>query len=643
MAGMEVRNHPRGDDAARLCYAPAMLQIERLIYRVGGRALFDGASATIPASRKVGLVGRNGTGKSTLLRLIGGEIQPDGGSITLSGRVRVGGVAQHMPDGTLSPIAFVLAADRERADLLARLEADADPAEVADIHARLSDIQADSAPARAAVILAGLGFDEAAQARPLASFSGGWRMRVALAAALFSAPDLLLLDEPSNHLDLETREWLEGYLASYPGTILLVSHDRTLLNAVVDSILHLSATELTLYRGDYDTFLRTRAERQNLEAAQRAKDEARRQHLQSFVDRFRAKATKAKQAQSRMKALAKLQSAPLPPPDPDVKFDFPSPEPLPSPLMTIDNVAAGYGDRTILRKLNLSLGSADRIALVGANGNGKTTLLKLIEGRLKPLHGDLARSGKLKVGYFEQEQADAFDLKETPLQHLSRLMPEATETKVRGHLGRFGFGQERAQVPIGGLSGGEKARLLFACVARAAPHILLLDEPTNHLDIEARTALIEALADYEGAVILVTHDPSLVELCAERLWLVRDGTCKPLEGDLDEYRASLSAPRPRSQSGNGGGKKRGGGGSEARARLADQRRAIKAIEDDIARLTKERASIRASLADQSIYVRAKTEAIRLGQRLADVERAIDAAETAWLDEQATLEQVAARA
>ena len=632
-----------------------MLTINDLTYRIGQRVLFDQATASIPAGQTIGLVGRNGIGKSTLLHLIMGELALDGGEISISPRTRIGTVAQAMPDGDMTPIDFVLAADEERADLLAEAEETDDPHRIAEIHTRLADIGAQSAPARAAGILSGLGFDQAAQSRPLASFSGGWRMRVALAATLFSAPDPLLLDEPSNHLDLETRLWLESYLTSYRGTILLVSHDRGLLNTVVDGVLHVDNGKLTFYRGDYDNFERVRAERRNLQAHHFAKQLEQRKKMQVFIDRFRAKASKARQAQSRVKALARMEALSPVQPDAEVAFDFPTPATLAPPLLTLDGVNAGYGpDKIILRNLDLRIDMDDRIALLGANGNGKTTLLRLLEGEIKPLSGSMNKSGKLRIGYFNQEQAEAFSLNQTAYQHMADILRNAPVAKVRAHLGRFGFSQSRADVVIGSLSGGEKARLLFATITVDAPHILLLDEPTNHLDIDAREALISALNVYEGAVILVSHDPHLVELCADSLWLVAKGTCRQYDGDMTAYRATLLQER---RSANGAENGRAGDGpkekliaaqsrkdqrrasAEGRAALAPIRRAAEAAAKKLEQLTKERAAAVSALANPDVYGDADSgKVVTMQKRLGDLDRAIAKAEEAWLAAQETLER-----
>ena len=626
-----------------------MLHVNDLTFRYGGRAIFERATLAVPAGHRVGLVGRNGSGKSTLLALIRGELHPDRGSINLPARVRVGHLAQQAPDGPLSLIDFVLAADAERAALLAEAESAHDPQRIAEIHDRLRTIRADAAPARAAAILAGLGFDAAAQRRPLSDFSGGWRMRVALAAALFAEPDLLLLDEPSNHLDLEARLWLESFLAGFPGTLLLVSHDRELLNAVAEEIVHIDGGKLVLYRGDYDAFERARAERVQLRAAELNKQIAQRRHMQAFIDRFRYKASKARQAQSRIKMLERMGPLAALARDEEIAFDFPPPEILPPPLVTLEGCEAGYAPgRPVLKRLDLRIDMDDRIGLLGPNGNGKSTLLKLLARRLAPLGGKIARPSRLRVGYFDQEQADAFDPAETAYGHMARACPERTETAVRAHLGRFGLGQDRADRRVGELSGGERARLLFALITRDAPHLLLLDEPTNHLDLEARDALIAALNAYDGAVILVSHDPRLIAAVCDRLWLVAEGTCKPFAGDLADYRRLVAeerkaADRPsreaRAESPSARDVRRAA--ADARLRLKPLRDAAEAAERELDRLHREKAALQATLADPAVYETAPERVREAARKLAEVDRGLEAAEDAWLKAHSALEQGAA--
>ena len=516
-----------------------MLRIDDISYSVEGRPLFEGASAVIPAGHKVGLVGPNGAGKTTLFRLIRGELTLDGGEIGMPERARIGGVAQEAPASDVSLIETVLAADAERAALMAEAETATDAHRIAEVQTRLADIDAWSAEGRAASILKGLGFDEADQQRPSSDFSGGWRMRLALAGGLFAQPDLLLLDEPTNYLDLEGALWLESYLTRYPHTVIVISHDRGLLNRAVGAILHLEDRQLTLYQGGYDTFARTRAERRAVQAAAAKKQEERKAHLQSFVDRFRAKASKAKQAQARLKMIARMDTITAPEEAAKRVFSFPQPDQLSPPIVALEGGATGYGDRQVLSRLNLRIDQDDRIALLGRNGQGKSTLSKLLADRLVLMDGKMVRSSKLRIGYFAQHQVDELHLDETPLQHLQRERPEAAPPKLRAQLAGFGLMAAQAETEVGRLSGGQKARLSLLLATLDAPHMLILDEPTNHLDIESREALVEALTEYSGAVILVSHDMHLLSLVADRLWLVKDGTVKPYEDDLDAYRALL--------------------------------------------------------------------------------------------------------
>ncbi len=634
-----------------------MLTISGLTYRIGGRLLFDGASANVPKDHRVAVVGHNGTGKTTLLRLILGELAPDGGRLEVPPAWRVARLAQEAPDGDASLLDTVLAADRERADLLSRADAETRPDAIAEIQTRLADIGAHAAPARAAAILAGLGFDDAAQARPVGSFSGGWRMRVALAAVLFQAPDLLLLDEPTNYLDLEAAFWLEGYLKSYRHTLLLVSHDRGLLNRVPTAILHLEDRKLAFYTGGYDQFERARRADRERRAAQAARQETERARMQAFVDRFRYKASKARQAQSRLKALERMEPVVPLAADQVVRFDFPEPEPVAPPLIALEDASCGYDGAPVLGGLNLRLDMDDRIAILGANGQGKSTLVKLLAGRLEPLAGRRVAPRRLRIGYFAQHQADELDLALTALDEARRAMPDAADTAVRSQLGRFGLSQQRAETRVGDLSGGEKARLLLALMSRTAPHLLLLDEPTNHLDIDSRSALIDALNAYAGAVVLITHDPHLIELTADRLWLVRGGRCRVYDGDLDAYRRLLAEDGARPGRAGGGG---GGGGAAAaasdtaggkrerrraaadvRAALAPLRQAVRAHERTVEVLTREQRTLEARLAETAQAGHGGEAIAALQITLGEVTKRLTAAEEAWLDAAEQLETQAA--
>ena len=617
-----------------------MLTIRDLTFSIAGKPLFQAASAQIPSGARIGVVGRNGSGKTTLFRLLRGELVLDGGDISLPARARIGGVAQEAPADDRSLIETVLAADTERARLMAEAETATDPHRIAEIQTRLTDIGAHSAEARAASILFGLGFDHAAQARPSHEFSGGWRMRVALAAVLFSAPDLLLLDEPTNYLDLEGAIWLEGYLARYPHTMLIISHDRGLLNRAVGGILHLHEKKLTLYSGGYDNFDRVRREKLALQSAMAKKQQAERAHMQAFVDRFRYKASKARQAQSRLKMLEKMEPIAAAIEDSVPPIILPDPEELAPPLMLIEEANAGYDGRVVLSNINLRIDQDDRIALLGANGQGKSTLAKIISGRLAPMTGSRKVSGKLRIGYFAQHQTDELIPGETPIAHIRRLRPDMLQPKLRALLAAGGTGADIAETPVKNLSGGQKARLLLTLAAIDAPHLMILDEPTNHLDIESREALVTALNDYQGAVILITHDSHLIELVADRLWLVRDGRVVPYDDDLDAYRRLLLA-KPEA-AGNGGaetGQRRAQrrDAAEVRRALAPLRAEVKACEDRMQKIAAMLAEIDRRLADPKLYEgpAAKIEALQI--KRGEILAAQDRAEALWLAAEEALE------
>ena len=622
-----------------------MLQITNLTYNAWGRAFLDNASVSLPPGAKVGLVGRNGIGKSTLFKLILGELQAGGDEISLPRAARIGSVDQEHPATPVSVLETILEADVERHTLMTRLET-AEPEEMGEIWARLIEIDAEAAPAKASEILVGLGFSQEDLHRPMAHFSGGWRMRVALAAALFAEPDMLLLDEPTNYLDLEGALWLEARLKKYPHTALIISHDRELLNGVCTHILHLSNRKLDLYTGDYDTFERTRAERLRLLEASRSKQEAERAHLQKFIDRFKAKASKAAQAQSRVKRLEKMQRIELPPEERVAPFVLPSPEkPLPPPLIRLEKAAVGYEPgKPILKSLNLRMDLDDRIGLLGVNGAGKSTFAKLIARALTVETGEFHRDGKMRVGWFHQHQIEAMDPEDTPLQIIRRAMPDASESSRRSRLAQFGLPFEKQETKVAALSGGERARLLLNLVAMDAPHILILDEPTNHLDIDSRGALLDALNQYTGAVILITHDRSLMELVADRLWLAADGTVKPFDGDMDDYAKFVldrakrvgmkpsqvrdapaaeptSAPAP-SAPAPAGPRPKGPSASTLR-------HAAKKAEEKMAGLTAEIAALDAALAKAAVEQPAKLA--DLSRKRAATQEALDAAEAAWLE------------
>ena len=622
-----------------------MLVLKAVTVRLGGRSVLDRATSSIPWRCRVGLVGRNGSGKSTLLKVIAGLIETDEGAIETPRHTRIGYLVQDAPGGAATPLGHVLAADGERAGLLAEAEAATGHDRIAEIQERLDVIDAYSAPARAARILAGLGFDEMAQASPLDSFSGGWRMRAALAAVLFAEPDLLLLDEPSNHLDLEAAIWLESFLKSYRGTLVLVSHERDLLNNVVDHVLHLEGGKTTLYSGDYDSFVRQRHERRALAEAQVQRQDAKRRKLQAFIDRWRYKAHTARQAQSRLKALARMEPTPDLTEQAGLTFEFPNPDDLRPPLVTLEAAAVGYvPGKPVLSRMTLRIDPDDRIALLGRNGSGKTTLARLFARELPAMAGSVTASGRLRVGYFSQHQVEELEPEDTPLQHMKRVLSAATPEAVRAQLARFGFSGDKATIAVKHLSGGERARLALALLTRDAPHLIILDEPTNHLDLDAREALVDALNDYAGAVVIVSHDRHLLELTADRLVLVAKGTATEFTGSLDDYRdlvLSDGSPDDTSVAGAPNRATRKDArrlAAQGRERMQPLRDAIKEAEAEIAHLTARRSVIDRALlnpADDAIGEMLRTRA--------DVERQLDAAEARWLAASEALERAEAGA
>ena len=622
-----------------------MLNINGITVRLGGRTILDRATAPIPPGARVGLIGRNGAGKSTLMKVMIGQLDPDEGEIEMPKKTRLGYIAQEAPSGTSTPFETVLAADTERATLMAEAESCHDPDRLGHVYDRLLAIDAYTADARASRILIGLGFDEAMQGQLLDSYSGGWKMRVALAALLFSEPDVLLLDEPSNHLDLEATLWLENFLKSYPGTLVVISHERDLLNNVVDTILHLEGGKVTLYAGGYDSFERQRAERMAQIAAAQASQNAQRARLQDYIARNSARASTAKQAQSRAKMLAKMQPIAAMADDPSLSFDFPSPTELKPPLITLDMAAVGYTEgNPILRKLNLRIDPDDRIALLGRNGNGKTTLARLLAAQLAPMEGEMHATSKMRVGYFTQYQVEELHGDDTPIEHMTRLMKGMTPGAVRGQLGRFGFSGDKATTKVAKLSGGERARLALALITRDAPHLLILDEPTNHLDVDSREALVQALNGYDGAVILVSHDRHMVELTADRLVLVEDGRAQDYAGSIDDYiDFVLGRNQPKVE-------------ARAKPAKADKKAAAKAREEEKelrkkaaeAEAASERLAALCSALDQAMFDPAsaapdlaKLPMSELSSRRAKIAADLATAEALWLEANDELERIAA--
>lgn len=616
-----------------------MITIENLTVRLGGRPILEDASAAIPTGARIGLIGRNGAGKSTLMKALIGQLEPDNGSINMPRRAHVGYIAQEAPSGPATPFEAVLAGDAERASLLEEAETCTDMDRLGDLHDRLLAIDAYAAPSRAAIILTGLGFDEEMQVQPLDTFSGGWKMRVALGALLLSNPDVLMLDEPSNHLDLEATLWLESFLKAYQGTLVVISHERDLLNNVVTAILHLQDGKLTLYPGGYDAFEKQRAERAAQLAAAKAAQDAQRARLEDYVARNSARASTAKQAQSRAKMLAKMQPIAALMEDPSLSFDFPSPDEMRPPLITLDLAAVGYGETPILQRLNLRIDPDDRIALLGRNGNGKTTLARLLAAQLAPMDGAMEASGRMRVGYFTQYQVEELSADGTPLDHMTRAMEGASPGAVRAQLGRFGFSGHRATARIGTLSGGERARLALALITREAPHLLILDEPTNHLDVDAREALVQALNAFDGAVILISHDRHMVELTADRLVLVDGGTAKEYDGSIEDYiDFVLGRNQPREVSGAKQKKeKRASAMNREAVRLA--RSTVTASEKAIARLQDKLGQIDRTLADPAcISGRSPADLMRARATLA---AELAEAELQWLEAQDSLEKAEA--
>jgi len=614
-----------------------MLHINDLTFRIEGRMLFDQATLAITPGAKVGLVGRNGTGKSTLFNLIKGQLSPDGGSVRLRKGARLGCVDQEVPSGPQSLMETVLAADTERAALLLEAETAADPTRIADIYTRLSDIDAYTAEARAGSILSGLGFSGEEQQKPCSEFSGGWRMRVALAAMLFAIPDLLLLDEPTNYLDIEGNVWLEAHIKTYPGTAFIVSHDRDFLNSAVTHIAHLRGGKLFNYPGNYDAFENKLAEQQRLSMSMRGKQDAERRHLEKFVERFRYSASKAKQAQSRVKRLEKMKPVATIISDPIPPIDLPSPEKaLSPPIVRFDDAALGYEEGvSILRHINLNIDQDDRIGILGKNGEGKSTFAKGILGMLEAQDGHIRRHKKLKIGYFAQHEVDALNMKHSALDHVVELMPTATEAQRRARLARFGLGREQSETIAGDLSGGEKARLLFSIISFNAPHLLVLDEPTNHLDMDSRNELTKALNTYEGAVLLISHDRNLLETVVDRLWVVEDGGISAFEGNMDDYRRIQLEKHRTAGSGKKAKKKTKGknrrAGADARNAVAPLKKEISELENTMAKTKTQIEDADKQLAVTGLFTNNRDKAVKLNQKRVYLLSQLENQESRWLD------------
>src|SRR5579864_4376134 len=613
-----------------------MLSLNDISLRIAGRLLIDHSSVQIAPAARVGFVGRNGVGKSTLFRAIRGELPTETGSIAIPPRWRVGSLAQEAPDGPEPLIDVVLKGDLERESLMREAASERDPLRIADIQTRLVDIDAYSAPARAAAILSGLGFSSADQNRPCSEFSGGWRMRVALAATLFAAPDLMLLDEPTNYLDLEGTLWLEDHLASYPRTVIVISHDRDLLETSVNQILQLDRGKLTLYRGSYAAFEEQRSARELLGAKHAKRQAEERKRLQAFVDRFKAKASKARQAQSRVKMLERMKPVPALVTQDVHEISFPPLEKMLSPpIIAVDDVSVGYdAKRPVLTRVTLRIDTDDRIALLGANGNGKSTLVKLLANRLSPFSGRVTRADKLSVGYFAQHQLDELDVDASPYDHVRRLMPDAPETRVRGRTGAIGFSGKAGDTLVKNLSGGEKARLLLGLATFFGPNMIILDERTNHLDSDSRAALAEAINEFPGAVIMVSHDRYLIEACADQLWVVADHAVTAYDGDLDDYRRMVLSSRGMRTNSRDRANERGDKTDKPQRNRPEKRAPLKQkiseAEAEMTRISEIIAKIDAALALPDLFTRDPKQAAQLGKARANAADALTKAEEEWL-------------
>ena len=629
-----------------------MLSIKDLSYSIVGRPLLEHANLTLAKGMKAGFVGRNGSGKTTLFNLILNNISPDDGEISVHPRWRIGTVAQEVPSSETPILDMVLSADRERADLLAQAEREQDPARISEITVRLADIDAHRAEARASSILRGLGFSAAQNAMPCSSLSGGWRMRVALAGVLFSQPDLLLLDEPTNYLDLEGALWLEKYLSIYPHTVFLISHDRGLLNRAVDHIVHLEHGKLTLYRGGYDRFEATRRARRELSQKAHEKQQAQIAHMQKFVDRFGAKATKAKQAQSRAKRIARLKPVEVMLDEHSLPFSFPEPKHrMASPMINLENVSVGYGSTPVLSRITQRIDPDDRIALVGVNGNGKSTFAKLLAGELKKMDGVLQRGKKLEIAYFAQHQLDILKPGQTVLEHIEPLTPHMSEAQRRARIAQMGLTTEKMGTLARNLSGGERARLLLGLITFNGPGMMILDEPTNHLDIDSRDALVQALNAYSGAVLIISHDRHLIDATVDQIWVAENGEIRVLDDDMAGYERSLLARingnnRQRASSrkgtdnarGTASRKKERQAAAARRALLAPLRKEIQQAEKQISRVQGELERVTSQLEDPGIYEDSPQKVQELSREKGRLQNRLEALETVWIEKSAALEE-----
>ena len=578
-----------------------MINFKNISFSIGGVSLFDDTSAFVPTGHKIGIVGRNGAGKTTLFKLILKEITLDGGVIEVPRNYTIGAVAQEAPSNEEKLIDTVLAADIERAKLLSASEIETDPNKIANIHTRLADIDAYSAEARASSILSGLGFSQTDQHSPCSSFSGGWRMRVALASVLFSNPDLLLLDEPTNYLDFEGTAWLENYLQKFKNTVLVISHDRNLLNKSVSGILHLSSKKIQFYTGNYDTFDNERRSQLEQKISQKNKQDVQRAHIQSFVDRFKAKASKARQAQSRIKILEKMKPIVIEEDQKIPKFKFEDVSKFAPPLVTLDQASVGYNQVEVLKNINIQINPDDRIGLLGVNGEGKSTFSKLIAKKINVMKGHLLIPKKLKIGYFAQHQLDELRPNETPFQHLYLKLNKEIPSKIRAKLGSAGFTSETMDLEVRRLSGGQKARLLMLLVVIEKPDLLILDEPTNHLDIESREALIMALNDYKGSLILVSHDAFLVERLVDRLLIIKDGNVSEFSGDIHDYRKLILSNNSKKKKQESVLKNKKSNVSIPNFSLSDLKKSLTCSEKKILEFEKEKKTLEIEMLNQNFY------------------------------------------